>query len=103
MIYHSVIRRLSSLSDAQRHTQACLDRCDHAREHLGGGLPIHAPYAAPLVEVPASGVAHDFVNDAAANAGVLQPRREGVPQVVRAVQVEVSKAPGVVRLRRRPP
>jgi hypothetical protein len=82
----------------QNHRETRLDRAYDARGHLRGRLSVHAPHAAPLLRMPASGVAHDLVNHAAGDAGVLQPRREGVPQVVRAVQVEVGKAPGVVRL-----
>ena len=58
--------------------------------HLRGGVPIVSAHgAAVLLAAAAAGlVAHQLVNHPGGDAGVLQPGRVGVAEVVRAVQVD---------------
>jgi hypothetical protein len=60
------------------------------RASISGVVPVaEADRAALVAAAVAAGVAHEFVDHPGGDAGVLQPGREGVPKVVRSVQVEV--------------
>jgi hypothetical protein len=69
--------------------QALLDRGNYTGGHLRGGVPVvGADSAAPMpAGAPGGLVAHHLVDDPSWDAGVLQPGREGVPEVVGAAQV----------------
>ena len=77
------------LSDLKHHPEALLDRGRDAGGHLAGGVPVVSPHgAAPLLTGAAGGlVAHHLIDDPGRDAGVFQPGREGVPEVVGAVQI----------------
>src|SRR5215213_11564573 len=66
-------------------------RLDHSDSHGVGGVPVAGadPAAAVQFTVPATLVAHEFVDHPGRDAGVLQPGREGVPEVVGATELEV--------------
>ena len=68
-----------------------MDRLDHSGGHGVSGVPVAGadPAATVQLPMPAALVAHEFVDHAGGDAGVLQPGREGVPEVVRATQVQV--------------
>src|SRR5215217_6336132 len=70
--------------------QALLDRGHDTGGHLRGGVPVVGPDGAGLMPAgpPAGLVAHQLVDDPGRDAGVLQPGREGVAKVMRAVQVD---------------
>jgi hypothetical protein len=67
-----------------------LDGLDGPDGHLRGGVPVVRTHgAASLLAAAAAGfVAHELVNDAGRDAGVLQPGRVGVTEIVGAVQVD---------------
>ena len=80
-------------SNRQRGRQPLLDRGHHPGLHLRGGVPVaEADRAALAPAAVAAGVAHEFVDHPGGDAGVLQPGREGVPQVVGAAQLEVVES-----------
>jgi Single-strand binding protein family len=59
-------------------------------------IGLHALWGCAAVAAAAC-VAHSHVDDPRGDGGVLQPRREGVPQVMRAPQVQVAQVgPGRV-------
>ena len=70
--------------------QALLDRIYHASSHLRGGVPVEGRDGAGLMPARASAglVAHELVDDPSGDAGVFQPGREGVAEVVGTVQVD---------------
>src|SRR5215207_7388540 len=69
----------------QDDDQALLDRGDHAGGHLRGGVPVVGADGAGLMPSgPSAGlVAHQLVNDPSRDAGIFQPGREGMAEVVR--------------------
>ena len=77
------------LGDLQHQPEALLDRHGDAGGHLRSGVPVVGAHgAAPLLAGAAGGlVAHHLVDHPGWNTGVLQPGREGVPEVMGAVQV----------------
>jgi hypothetical protein len=70
--------------------QPLLDDLNDAAGHFRGGVPVVGADRAPAeVAAAAAGlVAHQLVNHPGRDAGVLQPGRVGVAEVVRAVQVD---------------
>jgi hypothetical protein len=93
----SVLKRL--LRHSKHNCQPPLYGVDNSGGHLRGGVPIVGAHGAASLLAAATGgfVAHQLVNDPGGDAGVLQPGREGVPQVMRAPQVQVAQVgPGRV-------
>jgi hypothetical protein len=58
--------------------------------HLWGGVPVVVAHgAAPLLAAATCGfVAHQLVNDAGRDTGILQPSGVGMPKVMGAVQID---------------
>jgi hypothetical protein len=79
------------LGHLEHDRQPCLDRVDHPGGHVGGGVPVAGadPAAAVQLAAAAALVAHQLVNHAGGDAGVLQPGREGVAEVMGPAQVQV--------------
>jgi hypothetical protein len=74
-------------SNGERSGQPLLDRCHYAGVHLRGRPAVACTDQAAVAGVcsPAvspAGVAHQLIDHPGWDAGVLQPGREGVPQVV---------------------
>jgi hypothetical protein len=65
-------------------------RRNDARDDNRRGLPVDPAHRAAAAAA-AAGVAHQPVNHPRGDAGVLQPRGEGMPQVVGAAQVQVRQ------------
>jgi hypothetical protein len=87
------------LEDNSQHGgQALGDGRDHAGLHFRGRVPVGDPHRAAALAVSTTLVAHQLVDHPAWDAAVFQPRRVGVPQVVRPSQVQVGE--GSVRDRR---
>ena len=78
------------LGDSEHDRQSLLDGLNGSGGHLRGGVPVvGADRASEEVAAAAAGlVAHQLVNHPGRDAGVLQPGRVGVAQVVSAVQVD---------------
>jgi hypothetical protein len=70
--------------------QAFLDRGDDPGGRFRGGVAVMGPDGAGLMQAgpPAGLVAHQLVDDPGRDAGVLQPGREGMAEVMGAVQVD---------------
>jgi len=62
--------------------KALLERGDYAGEHLWGRFAVDPTYPAAVLGAPATGVAHQLIDHSGGDAGVFQPSREGVPQVM---------------------
>ena len=79
-----------SFRRGQDDDQALLDRGDHAGGHLWGGVAVVGADGAGLMPSrPSAGLmAHQLVDDPSGDAGVFQPGRKGVAEVVGAVQVD---------------
>jgi hypothetical protein len=77
------------LSDLQHHREALLDGRGDAGGHLRSGVPVMGAHgAAALLAGTAGGlVPHHLVDDPGGDAGVLQPGRKGVAEVVGAMQI----------------
>src|SRR4029450_7903289 len=76
-----------------RSSEILFDDSEHARLHPRRHAPVvRADRAAVVFPAPASVVAHQLVDHPGRDATVLQPGREGVPQVVGAVHVEAGEA-----------
>jgi hypothetical protein len=74
-------------------SQAPVNDCQHAGPHLGRHLPVvRADRAAVVFPAPTGMVTHQLVDYPSQDAAVLQPGREGVSQVVRAMQVQSGEA-----------
>jgi hypothetical protein len=92
------------LRDSERNCQSLLDGVDDPGGHLWGGVPVvGADRAAAEVAAAAGLVAHELVNHPGGDAGVLQPGRVGVPQVVGAVQLDRIQQGITGDRQRRPP
>ena len=93
------------LSDLQHHREALLDRGRDAGGHLGGGVPVVGAHgAAPLLTEAAGGlVPHHLVDSPGRDAGVLQPGREGVAEIVGAMQIHVLQQRVAGRRQHPPP
>ena len=83
------MRSKSLLRDLQHHPEALLDRRGDPGGHLRGGVAVVGAHGASALLAGAAGglVSHDLVDDPGGDAGVLQPGREGVPEVVGAMQI----------------
>ena len=68
--------------------QSLLNGLNDPGGHLRGGVSVVGADRAPAEVTAATGVAHQLVNHPGGDAGVLQPGRVGVAEVVRAVQVD---------------
>jgi hypothetical protein len=69
--------------------QSLLNGLNDTAGHFRGGVPVVGADRAPAKAAAAAGlVAHQLVNHPGGDTGVLQPRRVGVPEVVRAVQLD---------------
>src|ERR671931_413884 len=91
---YSVSKRTGS--DGQRNCQSLLDRSYDRRLHFRRGPPVGAADEAATAlqfspAVAAAGVAHQLIDYPSWDAGVLQPGREGMAQVMWAAQPEVGK------------
>ena len=77
------------LSHFQHYLEALLDRRGDASGHRRSGVPVVGTHGtAPLLTDPAGGLmAHHLIDDLGWDAGVLQPGREGVAEVVGSAQV----------------
>jgi hypothetical protein len=78
---------------ATRAAKALIQCGGHPGHHRRGRLPVdpaHGAAAAGAVAA-AAGVAHQLIDHARRDGRVLQPGGEGVPQVMRAMQIEVAK------------
>ena len=106
--------RISALAQQIRSNRPCatkalVQRRGHPGHHRRGRLPIDTAHraAAGVAVAAATGVAHQLINDPRGDGGILQPRREGMPQVMRAPQVEMGEVgppgPGRTRSSGRPP
>ena len=60
--------------------------------HLWGGVPVAGANAAPAVDLgmAAALVPHQLIDHPGGNAGVLQPGRKRVAQVVGAVRIPLA-------------
>jgi hypothetical protein len=71
---------------AKRNAQALIDGGQDPSLHLGRQMPVDRPDGA-ATSLPAAGsggpVAHQLIDHPDRDAGILQPGREGVPQVMR--------------------
>jgi hypothetical protein len=75
-------------SHLEHDRQSPLNRVDYPYGHLRGGVSVVCAHGAASVLARAAGaVAHQLVDHPGRDAGVLQPGRVGVPEVVAAVQV----------------
>jgi hypothetical protein len=84
--------------------QPLLDGVDDSGGHLRGDVPVMSADRTPEVAATAAGlVAHEFVNHPGGDAGVLQPGRVGVPEVVGAVQLDRLQQGITGDRQRRPP
>src|SRR5215216_6695667 len=97
-----VLTRVDLGSNRQRGRQPLPDRGGHTSLHLRGGVPVTQADRAALPAAVAAGMTHEFVDHPGGDAGVLQPGREGMPQVVRAAQLEVVETVVSGRVRWRP-
>jgi hypothetical protein len=86
-----------ALCDFERDRQPLLDCGHHALLHLRRRPPVaeadnaaSRPALSPAAATP--GVAHQLVDHSGRDAGVLQPGRERVPQVVGTAQLEAGDA-----------
>jgi hypothetical protein len=77
------------LGDPQHHREALLDRCGDAGGHLRRGVAVVGAHGAAALLAGAAGslVPHHLIDDPGGDAGVLQPGREAVADVVGAAQV----------------
>jgi hypothetical protein len=75
---------------SEHDRQSLLDGLNGPGSHFRGGMPVVGADRAPAeVAAAAAGlVAHQLVDHPGRDAGVLQPGRVGVPEVVRAVQLD---------------
>ena len=78
------------LGHSEHDRQPPVDGVDYAHGHLRSGVPVVSAHGTALVLAGAAGglVAHQLVDDPGRDAGVLQPGRVGVAEVVGAVQVD---------------
>jgi hypothetical protein len=84
--------------------QPLLDGLDDACGHPRGGVPVVDAHGAASVLAAAAGlVSHQLVDHAGGDAGVLQPGREGVAEVLGAVQVDCIQQGITGDQQRRPP
>ena len=73
-------------------TATAIDHRHHPRLHRLGHVPVpRADHGALTLATAAGLVAHQLIDHPSRNATILQPRREGVAQVMRAVQVEIGQ------------
>jgi hypothetical protein len=84
--------------------QPAVDSVDYAHGHLRSGVPVMGAHgAAPMLPSSAAGVvAHELVNDTGRDAGVLQPGRVGVAEVMGPMEVHRIQQ-GITRHRQRRP
>jgi hypothetical protein len=78
------------LGHSEHNRQPPIDGVDYAQSHLRSGVPVVGAHGAALV-LPAATcglVPHQLVDDPGGDAGVFQPGREGVAEVMGAVQVD---------------
>ena len=83
--------------------QSLLNGLNDPGGHLRGGVSVVGADRAPAEVTAATGVAHQLVNHPGGDAGVLQPGRVGVAEVVRAVQVDRIQQGITGDRQRRPP
>jgi hypothetical protein len=77
------------LSHAEHDCQPPVNGVDNAHGHLRGGVPVVGAHGAALLLAAAGGlVTHQLIDHPRRDAGVLQPGRVGVAEVVGAVQVD---------------
>jgi hypothetical protein len=79
-----VVQLEDRLGALDHDDQPFLDRGGHADGHLRGGVAIARTDATPALQLPVAAplVAHQLVDHPSGNAGVFQPGREGVAQIV---------------------
>ena len=81
-----------------------LDGVDDPGGHLWGGVSVVSADRAPTEVAAAAGmVAHQLANHSGGDAGVLQPGRIGVAQVVSAMQLDRIQQGITGHRQRRPP
>ena len=89
---------------SEHDRQPLLDGVNDPSGHLRGGVPIVGADRAPAKAAAAAGlVAHQLVNHPGRDAGVLQPGRVGVPEVMSAVQLHRIQQGITGDRQRRPP
>jgi hypothetical protein len=78
-----LLARDNFLSHVKHDHETLVDRFNHTGGHGVGGVPVAGtdPAAAVQLAAAAALVAYQLVNHAGRDAGVLQPGREGVPEV----------------------
>jgi hypothetical protein len=76
------------LRDSDHDRQQLLDGLSDPGGHFRGGVSVVGADRAPAKAAAAAGVAHQLVNHPGRDAGVRQPSRVGVAQVVGAVQLD---------------
>jgi hypothetical protein len=78
------------LSDADDNHQATLDGHDDPGGHLRGGVAVVGTHgAAQVLGAAGAGlVAHELIDHPGRDAGVLQPGREAVPEVMGAAEID---------------
>jgi hypothetical protein len=80
----------------ERNAQALVNRGQDPRLHLGCQVPVDGTDGAPTgLPAACSGgpVAHQLIGHPDRDAGILQPGREGVPQVVWRLASRSAMAP----------
>ena len=90
---------------SEHDRQSVLDGVNGPGGHLRGGVPVVGAHGAASLLAAATGrfVAHQLINDPGRDAGVLQPGRVGVAEVVGAVQVDRIQEGITGDRQRRPP
>ena len=74
---------------SEHDRQSLLNGLNSPGDHLRGGVPVVGAHGtAALAAATSRFVAHQLVNDPSRDAGVLQPGRVGMAEVVGAVQVD---------------
>jgi hypothetical protein len=87
-----VLATVGLCGNRQRDRQPLLDRSHDASLHLIGGMAITQADRAAVAAALSAGMVHEFVDHAGGDAGILEPGREGMPQVVRAAQLQAIEA-----------
>jgi hypothetical protein len=93
----SVVPSARGLDHRDRLGQPRVERLEDAGLHRRRGVPVDRPHRAHALGHPGGSaggrVAHQLVDHPGRDAVVLQPGREGVPEVVGAAQVQAEQMP----------
>jgi hypothetical protein len=86
-----------AFGNLEHDCETLLDGGGDAPSHLRGGMPVVSTHRAPpLLSCAAAGLmAHHLVDDASRDAGILQPSRKGMAEVVCATQIYGLKHSGL--------